>query len=209
MSWDRGLLCWIQPTIFASTRPDMRIVKEQGGDFYSGPVGAVQFEDEEDVLRQANDPCMVSRLQYLRGTYAWHSVCAQAAGGHGVDKLRQYSTSERAFRGYKQTSSPESGTSPREYAHNKCAFASFYFGELYGWLIRACVIFLLAAPTSKPSTQPRPTRLSKEEKRATLRGQNVNICQLGSWSRSVPFQLVVVRYSCHMEIERASNPPTD
>jgi hypothetical protein len=133
--------------------------------------------------------------------------CAQTAGGHGVDKLRQYSTSERALRGYKQTSSPESDTSPREYAHNKCAFATSYFGELYGWLIRACVISLLATPTSKPSTQPRPTHLSKEEKRVTLRGQNVNMCQLGSWSWSVAFQLVVVRSPCHVKWDWHLTPP--
>jgi len=43
---------WIQPTIFTDTTPDMRIVKEE----IFGPVGVViKFEDEEDVLRQAND----------------------------------------------------------------------------------------------------------------------------------------------------------
>ena len=43
---------WIQPTIFTDTRPDMRIVQEE----IFGPVCAIiKFEDEEDVLRQAND----------------------------------------------------------------------------------------------------------------------------------------------------------
>ena len=43
---------FIQPTIFTETRPDMRIVQEE----IFGPVGVViKFEDEEDVIRQAND----------------------------------------------------------------------------------------------------------------------------------------------------------
>jgi aldehyde dehydrogenase (NAD+) len=42
---------WIQPTIFTETRPDMRIVQEE----IFGPVCViVKFEDEEDVMRQAN-----------------------------------------------------------------------------------------------------------------------------------------------------------
>ena len=43
---------FIQPTIFTETRPDMRIVQEE----IFGPVGVViKFENDEDVLRQAND----------------------------------------------------------------------------------------------------------------------------------------------------------
>jgi aldehyde dehydrogenase (NAD+) len=43
---------FIQPTVFTNTKPDMRIVKEE----IFGPVGVViKFEDEEDVIRQAND----------------------------------------------------------------------------------------------------------------------------------------------------------
>ncbi|KAI0280870.1 NAD-dependent aldehyde dehydrogenase [Russula aff. rugulosa BPL654] len=43
---------WIQPTIFTETRPDMRIVQEE----IFGPVCVViKFEDEADVMRQAND----------------------------------------------------------------------------------------------------------------------------------------------------------
>ncbi|KAF8472255.1 aldehyde dehydrogenase [Russula ochroleuca] len=43
---------WIQPTIFTDTRPDMRIVQEE----IFGPVCVIiKFEDEDDVLRQAND----------------------------------------------------------------------------------------------------------------------------------------------------------
>lgn len=43
---------WIQPTIFTDTNSDMKIVREE----IFGPVAVViKFEDEEDVLRQAND----------------------------------------------------------------------------------------------------------------------------------------------------------
>lgn len=43
---------FIQPTIFTDTTPNMRIVREE----IFGPVGVViKFDDEEDVIRQAND----------------------------------------------------------------------------------------------------------------------------------------------------------
>ncbi|KAI0033622.1 aldehyde dehydrogenase domain-containing protein [Vararia minispora EC-137] len=43
---------WIKPTIFTNTTPDMKIVREE----IFGPVGVViKFQDEEDVVRQAND----------------------------------------------------------------------------------------------------------------------------------------------------------
>jgi len=43
---------FIEPTIFTDTKPEMRIVQEE----IFGPVGVViKFEDEEDVIRQAND----------------------------------------------------------------------------------------------------------------------------------------------------------
>ncbi|KIK63993.1 hypothetical protein GYMLUDRAFT_241217 [Collybiopsis luxurians FD-317 M1] len=43
---------FIQPTIFTNTKPDMKIVQEE----IFGPVGVViKFEDEEDVIQQAND----------------------------------------------------------------------------------------------------------------------------------------------------------
>lgn len=43
---------FIEPTIFTETKPDMKIVQEE----IFGPVGVViKFEDEEDVVRQAND----------------------------------------------------------------------------------------------------------------------------------------------------------
>ena len=43
---------WIQPTIFTNTKPNMKIVQEE----IFGPVGVViKFDDEEDVVHQAND----------------------------------------------------------------------------------------------------------------------------------------------------------
>jgi aldehyde dehydrogenase (NAD+) len=43
---------WIKPTIFTDTTPDMKIVREE----IFGPVGVViKFNDEDDVVRQAND----------------------------------------------------------------------------------------------------------------------------------------------------------
>ena len=43
---------FIQPTIFTGTKRDMRIVQEE----IFGPVGVViKFEDDDDVVRQAND----------------------------------------------------------------------------------------------------------------------------------------------------------
>ncbi|KAL0576418.1 hypothetical protein V5O48_005554 [Marasmius crinis-equi] len=43
---------YINPTIFTDTKPDMKIVQEE----IFGPVGVViKFEDEDDVIRQAND----------------------------------------------------------------------------------------------------------------------------------------------------------
>ena len=43
---------FIQPTIFTETHKDMRIVQEE----IFGPVGVViKFEDDDDVVRQAND----------------------------------------------------------------------------------------------------------------------------------------------------------
>lgn len=43
---------FIEPTIFTNVTPEMKIVREE----IFGPVGVViKFEDEEDVIRQAND----------------------------------------------------------------------------------------------------------------------------------------------------------
>lgn len=43
---------FIQPTIFTDVKPEMKIVQEE----IFGPVGVViKFDDDEDVIRQAND----------------------------------------------------------------------------------------------------------------------------------------------------------
>jgi aldehyde dehydrogenase (NAD+) len=43
---------FIEPTIFTNTKPDMKIAREE----IFGPVGVViKFEDEDDVIHQAND----------------------------------------------------------------------------------------------------------------------------------------------------------
>ncbi|KAI0319880.1 aldehyde dehydrogenase [Amylostereum chailletii] len=43
---------WIKPPIFTDTKPDMKIIQEE----IFGPVVAlIKFEDEDDVVRQAND----------------------------------------------------------------------------------------------------------------------------------------------------------
>jgi aldehyde dehydrogenase (NAD+) len=43
---------FIQPTIFTDCKPDMKIVREE----IFGPVGVIiKFDDDEDVIRQAND----------------------------------------------------------------------------------------------------------------------------------------------------------
>lgn len=53
---------FVQPTIFADVRPDMRIVREE----IFGPVGVVaKFSTEEEVLELAND------TQYGLSSYAF------------------------------------------------------------------------------------------------------------------------------------------
>lgn len=43
---------FIQPTVFTDVQPHMKIVQEE----IFGPVGVIaKFEEEEDVIRQAND----------------------------------------------------------------------------------------------------------------------------------------------------------
>jgi len=43
---------FIEPTVFTETKPDMKIVQEE----IFGPVGVlIKFEDEEDIVHQAND----------------------------------------------------------------------------------------------------------------------------------------------------------
>lgn len=81
---------FIEPTIFTETKPDMRIVQEE----IFGPVGVViRFEDDDDVLRQANDTVYglaaavftknIDRAlrvaQKLRAGTTWVRCCADAS----------------------------------------------------------------------------------------------------------------------------------
>ncbi len=103
---------FISPTIFTNTTPDMKIVQEE----IFGPVGVViKFEDEEDVIRQANDTGTFSRpflfvysqrFRSLRScrrrVLAEHQPCArdgaQAQGRYCMGQLRQPATCECSFR---------------------------------------------------------------------------------------------------------------
>ena len=161
---------WIQPTIFTNTRPDMRIVKEE----IFGPVGVViKFEDEEDVLRQANETtyglaAAVFTKDITRGIQFAHRLHAGTAWVNCVNALHP----NVPFGGYKQSGI---GRELGEYALNKWVFAFSYLGELHGWLIPR-MIFLLATPMSKLS---RSTSVNPSEKRRdrglTLCGENVSL----------------------------------
>ncbi|KAI0059883.1 aldehyde dehydrogenase [Artomyces pyxidatus] len=92
---------WIQPTIFTNTTPDMRIVQEE----IFGPVGVViKFEDEEDVLRQANDTlyglaAAVFTKDITRGIQFAHKLQAGTAWINCVNQLHP----NVPFGGYKQS----------------------------------------------------------------------------------------------------------
>ncbi|KAI0059770.1 aldehyde dehydrogenase [Artomyces pyxidatus] len=92
---------WIQPTIFTDTTPDMRIVREE----IFGPVGVViKFEDEEDVVRQANDTmyglaAAVFTKDITRGIQVAHRL---QAGTVWVNCINQVHVNV-PFGGYKQS----------------------------------------------------------------------------------------------------------
>lgn len=92
---------WIEPTIFTNTRPEMRIVKEE----IFGPVCAViKFEDEEDVLRQANDSfyglaAAVFTKDITRGIEVAHKLHAGTAWVNCVNSLHP----NVPFGGFKQS----------------------------------------------------------------------------------------------------------
>lgn len=92
---------WIQPTIFTHTRPDMRIVQEE----IFGPVCVIiRFEDEEDVLRQANDTlyglaAAVFTKDVTRAVQVAHKL---HAGTVWVNCTNSYYTNV-PFGGYKQS----------------------------------------------------------------------------------------------------------
>src|SRR6267154_2612217 len=92
---------WIQPTIFTHTRPDMRIVQEE----IFGPVCVIiKFEDEDDVLRQANDTlyglaAAVFTKDITRALQVAHKL---HAGTVWVNCTNSYYTNV-PFGGYKQS----------------------------------------------------------------------------------------------------------
>jgi aldehyde dehydrogenase (NAD+) len=105
---------WIQPTIFTDTRPDMRIVQEE----IFGPVCVIiKFEDEEDVLRQANDTlyglaAAVFTKDITRGIQFAHKVHAGTAWVNCTNSLHP----SVPFGGFKQSGI---GRELGEYALNK------------------------------------------------------------------------------------------
>ncbi|TFY75476.1 hypothetical protein EWM64_g8537 [Hericium alpestre] len=92
---------WIKPTIFTDTTPDMKIVREE----IFGPVGVViKFEDEEDVIRQANDTvyglaAAVFTQDINRGISTAHKLHAGTAWINCVNQLHP----QVPFGGYKQS----------------------------------------------------------------------------------------------------------
>ncbi|KAI0294174.1 aldehyde dehydrogenase [Russula brevipes] len=92
---------WIQPTIFTDTRPDMRIVQEE----IFGPVCVlIKFDDEEDVLRQANDTlyglaAAVFTQDITRGIQFAHRLHAGTAWINCVNSLH----ANVPFGGFKQS----------------------------------------------------------------------------------------------------------
>ncbi|KAF5391120.1 hypothetical protein D9757_003049 [Collybiopsis confluens] len=92
---------FIQPTIFTDTTPDMKIVQEE----IFGPVGVViKFEDDEDVIRQANDTTYglasaVFSQNINRALKTAHRLQAGTAWVNCVNQLH----SNVPFGGYKQS----------------------------------------------------------------------------------------------------------
>jgi len=92
---------WIKPTIFTDTRPDMRIVQEE----IFGPVCVIiKFDDEEDVVRQANDTlyglaAAVFTKDITRGIRIAHKLQAGTAWINCVNSLHP----NVPFGGYKQS----------------------------------------------------------------------------------------------------------
>jgi aldehyde dehydrogenase (NAD+) len=162
---------WIQPTIFTDTRPDMRIVKEE----IFGPVGVViKFEDEEDVLRQANDTmyglaAAVFTKDIMRGIKFAHKLHAGTAWVNCINSLHP----NVPFGGYKQSGV---GRELGEYALNKCVRVLSYL--VRGRLIPCAVSLTPATPTSKPFTSTLANvseRRNREKKGGTLHGQVENM----------------------------------
>ncbi|KAF5368281.1 hypothetical protein D9615_010371 [Tricholomella constricta] len=92
---------FINPTIFTDTTPDMRIVQEE----IFGPVGVViKFEDEEDVIKQANDTmyglaAAVFSKDLNRALKTAHKLRAGTAWVNCINQLH----ANVPFGGYKQS----------------------------------------------------------------------------------------------------------
>ncbi|KAJ3933927.1 MAG: aldehyde dehydrogenase [Lentinula lateritia] len=111
---------YINPTIFTDTTPDMKIVQEE----IFGPVGVViKFEDEEDVIRQANDTVFglaaaVFSQNITRALTTAHRLKAGTAWVNCVNQLH----ANVPFGGFKQSGI---GRELGEYAlHNYTAVKS-------------------------------------------------------------------------------------
>ena len=92
---------WIKPTIFTNTRPDMRIVQEE---IFGPVVVIIKFEDEKDVLREANDTlyglaAAVFTNDITRGIRFAHSLHAGTAWVNCINTLDP----NVPFGGYKQS----------------------------------------------------------------------------------------------------------
>jgi aldehyde dehydrogenase (NAD+) len=92
---------FINPTIFTDVKPDMKIVKEE----IFGPVGVViKFEDEADVIKQANDTlyglaAAVFTQNINRAIETAHKLHAGTAWINCVNQLH----TQVPFGGYKQS----------------------------------------------------------------------------------------------------------
>ncbi|KAE9386471.1 aldehyde dehydrogenase [Gymnopus androsaceus JB14] len=92
---------FINPTIFTDTKPQMKIVQEE----IFGPVGVViKFEDDEDVIRQANDTvyglaAAVFSQNINRALGAAHRLKAGTAWVNCVNQLH----ANVPFGGFKQS----------------------------------------------------------------------------------------------------------
>jgi aldehyde dehydrogenase (NAD+) len=92
---------FIKPTIFTDVKPDMKIVKEE----IFGPVGVViKFEDEADVIKQANDTlyglaAAVFTQNLNRAIETAHKLQAGTAWVNCVNHLN----AQAPFGGFKQS----------------------------------------------------------------------------------------------------------
>ncbi|KAJ3761628.1 aldehyde dehydrogenase [Lentinula raphanica] len=92
---------YINPTIFTNTTPDMKIVQEE----IFGPVGVIiKFEDEEDVIRQANDTLygLAAAVFSQNITRAINTAHRLKAGTAWINCVNQIHTNV-PFGGFKQS----------------------------------------------------------------------------------------------------------